>query len=142
MIQKITACACIYQNVDGVAKILITQRALNSPFLPGAYEIPGGHIEPGEDLEVGLKREIMEELGININLQNPFAAFTYTHNDVHTIEVVYFATPESTNIVLQKDELASYRWITKDDINSLVVPTKNEDDHEIPILHNAFKLLS
>lgn len=142
MIQKIVACAAIHHNFDGVQKLLLTRRSLNSDFLPGNYEIPGSHIEPGEDLVAGLKREIKEELGIEIEVQDPFAAFTYTHNDSHTVEVVYLATTTTpTNITIQQDEVDSFVWIAESEIDTVVVPNKSPNDQELPILRRAFTLL-
>lgn len=142
MIQKIVACAAIHHNFSGVQKLLLTKRSLNSDFLPGLYEIPGGHIEPGEDIITGLKREIREELGIEIEVQDPFAAFTYIHNDSHAVEVVYLATTTTPDdITIQQDEVDSYIWITESEIDKVVLPNKSPNDQELPILRRAFALL-
>ena len=39
------------------------------------YQFPGGHVENGEDMLLALQREIKEETGISLKLQNiiPFA---------------------------------------------------------------------
>src|SRR5215469_8733586 len=102
--QVFTGCAFIHRKIDGVEKVFLPKRADTKKFLPGKYEIPGGHIDFGEDIELGLKREIKEELGIDVILGDPFAVFTYS-NDIkgsHSIEVVYFAqilgNPEAIRI--------------------------------------------
>lgn len=43
------------------------------------YEFPGGHLEDNETLQEGLKREIIEETGINIDNEKiePFYAIKY-----------------------------------------------------------------
>jgi 8-oxo-dGTP diphosphatase len=61
--QVIVACAFIHHSFDGVEKVFLAQRADTKKFFPGVYEIPGGHIDFGEDVIVGLKREVQEELG-------------------------------------------------------------------------------
>jgi len=141
--QAIVACAIIYRKVDNEVKVLLTKRSLTSNFLPGSYEIPGGHIEPGEDLVVGLEREIKEELNLAINVQNIFDAFTYSHNGTHTVELVYFATPTSDidKIKVQEDEVSESRWINESEIDTIVSANKNPDDPEILILKKAFTKL-
>ncbi len=45
------------------------------------WEFPGGKTEPGESLDTCLKREICEELGVNIAVGDPFGIYdhAYTH---------------------------------------------------------------
>jgi 8-oxo-dGTP pyrophosphatase MutT (NUDIX family) len=52
--QVITACALIHKDFDGIEKIFLPKRATTKKFLPGVYEIPGGHIDFGEDEEKNL----------------------------------------------------------------------------------------
>ncbi len=63
--QAITACAFIHQQFDGIEKLFWAKRADTKKFLPGVYELPGGHIDFGEDIVEGLRREIKEEFGLD-----------------------------------------------------------------------------
>ena len=45
-------------------RVLLGRRAENRDWLPGAWDVFGGHIEPGETEEAALRRELREELGI------------------------------------------------------------------------------
>ena len=47
-------------------KILSTERGYGD--LEGYWEFPGGKIEPGENKEQALKREIMEEMNVEIKV--------------------------------------------------------------------------
>jgi A/G-specific adenine glycosylase len=60
--------------------VLITQRPL-SGLLGGLWEFPGGKLQPGEELGDCLKREIREELGVEITLGHPLGVYqhAYTH---------------------------------------------------------------
>lgn len=44
-------------------EFLVVKRSKNDDLYPGAWEFPGGHLEYGETLKNGLKRELMEEIG-------------------------------------------------------------------------------
>jgi 8-oxo-dGTP diphosphatase len=57
-------------------RILIAQRNENAPF-PLQWEFPGGKVENGESHEAALRRELKEELGIEID--NLKLVFTQDH---------------------------------------------------------------
>lgn len=60
--------------------VLLAQRP-KSKVYSGYWEFPGGKIETGEPVADALKREIREELGVEIGLAYPWItrAFTYPH---------------------------------------------------------------
>ena len=118
--QVITACAFIHQEFDGVEKVFLPKRAATKKFLPNIFEIPGGHIDFGEDVVAGLKREIMEEVGMNVSVGDPYAVFTYT-NEIkgsHSVEAVYFArfTDSLENIRLIPEDHSEYIWASREEI--------------------------
>jgi 8-oxo-dGTP diphosphatase len=45
--------------------VLLLRRGMSEKFLPGAWGLPCGKIEHGEDLEIGVLRELREEAGIS-----------------------------------------------------------------------------
>jgi 8-oxo-dGTP diphosphatase len=45
-------------------RVLLGRRADDRDWLPGAWDLFGGHVEPGESHEAALRRELLEELGI------------------------------------------------------------------------------
>jgi len=143
--QVITACALIHRRVDGVPQIFLAKRAATKRFLPGIYEIPGGHIDFGESIVDGLKREIFEELEVNVSIGDPFFAFDYT-NEVkgsHSAEIIYFATLKSSpeSIVLHPEDHESALWISKDQLPTLYTENKGSDDLEFQAILRAFELL-
>jgi len=48
-------------------KFLVERRRLDETVDPGIVCLPAGHVEPNEGLEDALKREMMEELDIQVN---------------------------------------------------------------------------
>lgn len=61
-------------------KLLITRRP-NKGLLGGLWEFPGGKLKEGEDLPACLQREILEELGVEIQVgaQHGIYHHAYTH---------------------------------------------------------------
>ncbi len=119
--QVISVCAFIHHDFDGITKVFLPKRADTKKFLPGLYELPGGHVDWGEDIVAGLKREIKEEFGMNIHVGDPFAAFTYRNmiKGSHSIEVIYFATFRDPldQITIQPEDHSDYKWLAREEIS-------------------------
>jgi 8-oxo-dGTP diphosphatase len=144
--QVITACAFIHQQFDGVEKLFWPKRADTKKFLPGVYELPGGHIDFGEDLILGLIREIKEEFGMTISVGDAFAAFTYA-NEVkgsHSIEVVFFAkfADPIEDIKLNPEDHSTFGWFAESEIEEQFITSRpSGDDPENTIIRKGFALL-
>lgn len=144
--QVITACAFIHHNFDGIEKVFLPRRAASKKFLPNVYELPGGHIDFGEDIVDGLKREINEEFGMTISVGDPFATFTYSNpiKGSHSIEAIFFATFNEPieNIKIDPDDHSEYGWFAENELGKVTDENKNEDDVEIQAMKKGFALLS
>jgi 8-oxo-dGTP pyrophosphatase MutT (NUDIX family) len=143
--QVITACAFIHHNFDGVDKLFMPKRAAAKKFMPNIYEIPGGHVDYGEDIVEGLKREIKEELGMTVKVGDPFAVFTYM-NDIkgsHSIEVIYFATFNEVieNIKINPEDHSEFAWFSESEFDRMIGKGKPADDDEVPFIKKGFALL-
>src|SRR2546422_5610143 len=69
-------------------RYLLTMRKTNV-HLSGLWEFPGGKREPGESLEECLRRELREELGIEITEPVPFQFVRYAYPE-KTVELHFF----------------------------------------------------
>lgn len=143
--QVITACAFIHNEFEGVKKVFFAKRAYTKKFLPGVYELPGGHIDFGEDVITGLKREIAEEFNMKINVGDPFYTFAYK-NEVkgsHSIEVVYFSRfiDPIADIKLNFEDHSEYGWFAESELNKAFSPSQQKEDPEFKAISKGFFLL-
>lgn len=143
--QVVTPSAFIHHNFDGVEKVFLPKRALAKKFLPGVYELPGGHMDFGEDIVVALKREIMEEFGMRLKVGDPFYAFTYMNDlkGAQGIEVVYFASFDEPleNIKLNPEDHSEFEWVAEGGIGKMFIGNKTEEDPEVYAIKKGFALL-
>ena len=101
--KKVTA-AILVDN----GKILIAKRKQNDP-LKGKWEFPGGTVEYGETPEACLRREIKEELDIDVDVGEYFgeSIYQYEHGAIQLLAYrAYWITGEITLMV--HDE---YKWV-------------------------------
>lgn len=143
--QVITACTFIHHDFGGVQKLFLPKRAETKKFLPGKFELPGGHIDFGENIIAGLKREVKEEFGVEIRVGDPFAAFDY-ENEIkgsHSIEVVYYAQleDEPDKIQLDHEDHSEYIWFDGKDFNEIVDNMGGKNDPEFQNVVRGFALL-
>ncbi|MBQ8760978.1 MAG: (deoxy)nucleoside triphosphate pyrophosphohydrolase [Bacteroidales bacterium] len=75
----------------------------------GLWEFPGGKIEIGESHEVALKREIQEELGIDISIEKFICTTNYDYPSFHLTMHCYLCNIVSGEIELR--EHTSARWL-------------------------------
>jgi len=104
-------------------KLLIAQRPPDG-MLGGLWEFPGGKQEHGETLEACLRREIKEELGVEIGVARPITVIkhSYTHFKItlHAFECYLMSgTPAPLGV-------ADWRWVTLDQLESFPFPRTDQ----------------
>ena len=105
MISQIEVVAAILHR-DGA--YFATQRGYGE--FEGMWEFPGGKIEPGESREVALKREIQEELGVDIAIENLLCTTEYDYPSFHLTMHCYLCRIASGEIELREHKSAL--WLT------------------------------
>lgn len=88
---KVVVSAIIFNN-EG--KVLLGKRSLNEDVFPGLWGIPGGKVEAEEGegiIESALKREAMEEMGIEILPQHYIESACRIKNDEAKIYMIFTA---------------------------------------------------
>lgn len=103
-------------------QILIDRRRPEG-LLGGLWEFPGGKIEPGETVEQCIRREIQEELGIEIQVGDRLITIdhTYTHFRV-TLNVHHCRYLSGEPQPIECDEV---RWVELADLDQFPFPKGN-----------------
>lgn len=103
------------------------------------WTLPGGHVEEWEDIYNAIKREIKEELNLeikilwkklNLNLENikekPTPICTYKIDFINEkwkrikkLEYIFLSEIKSGEIKIQDDEIEEYKFFTKEEILNL-----------------------
>ncbi len=103
---------------DAQGRILITERLCDGPF-NGLWEFPGGKIDNGEDSTEALKRELAEELGIDVTASKPFMDLHHEYPD-RTVDLEFFLVTawqgDPTGLEGQASSLGHHRRISIADV--------------------------
>lgn len=103
-------------------KILVSLRKDDQSYA-GFWEFPGGKIEPHETLFEGLKRELHEEIGIELLQAKPLVSLTHQYPnalvELHALQVMAF-----TGNPFGKEN-QKIRWASLDEISTLSFPEGN-----------------
>jgi len=109
----------------------------------GHWTLSKGHIEEGEDVETGTKREIKEEMGIDIEIEKEIGTNEYVASDPEKgktrRQVSYFLASVAGKPKLtleKKGGLDDTRWFPL-----AMVPELNLYDDMVPIITKAIKIL-
>lgn len=104
MLQPVLVTAAIlWQN----GRILLAQRPENDR-MAGLWEFPGGKIEAGETPEDCLKRELLEELGIETQIGSLFMETGYQYPHINIILLAFHAMPVKGQMTLHSH--AAITW--------------------------------
>ncbi len=100
---------------DSENRILITRRAKGQS-RELLWEFPGGKVEEGESDEEALKREIREELCLEIDVLSFFTQVNHSYPDLNIELVAYLCKLKGGNICLTVHQ--EYKWIEPKDVLS------------------------
>ncbi|MBB2742898.1 UNVERIFIED_ORG: ADP-ribose pyrophosphatase YjhB (NUDIX family) [Microbispora rosea subsp. rosea] len=97
--------------LDDQGRALLIQRRDN-----GHWEAPGGVLELDEDIESGLKREVREETGLEVE---PIALTGVYKNMTRGIVALVFRCRAVGGQLSETDESRAFRWLRADEVKAL-----------------------
>ena len=106
------AAAMIFEK----GKLFATKRGDSPyPYIAHKYEFPGGKIEEGERAEDCVKRELKEELNMDVKVGGLFATERFEYPDFSITLSVYECEMLSSFSLLEHE---SYAWISPKDLDA------------------------
>lgn len=90
---------------------LIAQRDDTNRFIPNLWEFPGGKLEPGETLPECIRREILEEIGIVIEVEDFLLQVVYDYAADFRVELNGYRCRWVTGEI-QALHCQAVRWIS------------------------------
>ena len=109
--------------VDDEGRVLLTRRSI--PPFQGDWVMPGGKIDLGEPIVEAVKREVWEEVGLEVEtgeLVDIFEHVTPGVDNYHFIILYYRCTPLYCDINHNKDEVDEARWVKPEELSSYNLP--------------------
>lgn len=115
---------CAIIECDGL--VLAAQRSATMS-LPLKWEFPGGKIDPGESSEECLRRELVEELGIHVNVGKSLPASMHQYPTFAVTLQPFVCAIAAGEIVLH--EHAAVTWLPPDQLHTL-----NWAEADLPVI--------
>ncbi|TXI83193.1 MAG: (deoxy)nucleoside triphosphate pyrophosphohydrolase [Crocinitomicaceae bacterium] len=99
-------------------KILCVQRNTNKfEYISKKWEFPGGKVEENEQIENTIKREILEELNLEIGINQFLIQVDHQYPDFRLIMDTFLCHIEGGE--LQLNEHIDFKWLSKSELNTL-----------------------
>lgn len=118
---QIEIAIALIRKQDGA--YLITRRFIDA-HMGGLWEFPGGKIEPGETPEETVRREVSEELGVDIEVGKALDPIEYDYGD-RVVKLYPFEAkmiPRSKPVPIGCEE---FSWVAPEKLHNYEFPAAN-----------------
>lgn len=105
--------------------LILIDRRLAKGLLGGFWEFPGGKIEGNETVQECIKREILEEIGIEIAVDSHLITIDHTYSHFRVNLQVYncrYLSGQARAI-----ECEEIRWVTIEELDNYTFPPANQE---------------
>lgn len=113
----------VIRRSDG--KFLITQRVMTKSWAAGWWEVSGGGVQAGETSEEAVRREVLEETGLDVRNAAGGYVFTYRRDnpkerDNYFVDVYRFDMDVSeADVKIQQEEAMGFKFADINEIRKL-----------------------
>ena len=117
MYREISCGVIIYRDSNKELEFLAVKSEENNH-----WSFPKGHMENEENEEETAKREVLEETGLHIIIQDGFKSkIEYSIEENRIKEVVFFVgTTSQKDVRIQQDEIEDYIWLNYIDMLNIL----------------------
>ena len=117
--KHIVAITALIKNKKG-DKFLVVKRHKDEIAYPGKWAFPGGKVEKGHTVLETLKREVKEEVGLEIRNHKRFLKdYTFVRPDGHNVVGFTFEVVAKSEKVSISPDFEDYKWIKPEELPSL-----------------------
>ena len=113
-------------------EILIQKRSANKEGNPNKWSLTAGHVDSGEDVKEAMIREIKEEVGIDVKLEDLELLFISKHNSLtgsnNVFGYLYLVRIDKKieDFTIQEEEVSELKYISIEELEKIV---KSKDEN-------------
>jgi NAD+ diphosphatase len=117
------ACGYVaYPRVSPAMMVLVTRGremllGRSTRFPPGRFSALAGFVEPGETIEDCIRREVREEVGVEVT--NPVYFGSQSWSFPHSLMIAFTAEYAGGELVLDPNEIAEAHWFTPENLPNM-----------------------
>ena len=109
--------------IDEQERVLLTRRSI--PPFKNMWVMPGGKIDLGEPIATALRREVDEEVGLEVevgSLIDVFEHLTPGEENCHYVILFYRCKPVHDDLTHNPDEVAEASWVPRHELAAYRMP--------------------
>lgn len=104
--------------LDDKGRYLLLRRSSKSKNNPGRWDLPGGKVDPGEDFEEALRREVYEETGLIIQLIRVVGA-SESEAPIQRIAYLIMEGNKKGGDLRLSEEHEDFIWVGREELNKM-----------------------
>jgi 8-oxo-dGTP diphosphatase len=111
---------------NGAGQLLLLRRHLRSAHFAGEWELPGGKVNPGERVGEALRREVLEETGLEAEPDGVAGASEFELPHVRVVTLCFHARIAGGKVTLSPEH-EDFAWAGAEEIERLGLTRSTRD---------------